>query len=380
MLLSEKYFGLSERITSWKEISDFESALAEKAAHDADYRKLYANYYESLNPEYYLKGKVMAHKLFNQVKPKLNGIDFETIYTDMVYCLHKFGFSFEDYYAFQLYYKNEKGKSQYISDKLRYYYCDILNAPGLKEIMNNKYLCYSTYKHFYKREILLINSTTTLQDFKSFIQKYPKFIYKPLSEHSGHGIEIIDSGSIDIIKWFFEISKNHSGVVEELILQGKELSRLNPSSVNTCRVITFRIDKTVDIFLVCLRMSQGGNIVDNTGAGGIIVDVDCDTGIVKGEGFDFAFNRYLYHPLSKTILPGFQLPEWDNAKKLITDMALHVNGTTLVGWDIAYSNKGWVMVEANENSAWTGEQLCHGMGLKNELFSFMDKYFNNNNS
>lgn len=71
------------------------------------------------------------------------------------------------------------------------------------------------------------------------------------------------------------------------------------------------------------------------------------------------------------------MPEWGEALSLIKAMATKVKGTTLIAWDIAYSDKGWLMVEANENGDWSIIQSNKQEGKKAELHSYMDRYFKN---
>ena len=59
----------------------------------------------------------------------------------------------------------------------------------------------------------------------------------------------------------------------------------------------------------------------------------------------------------------------------IRQMATYIKGTTLIAWDIAFSTKGWVMVEANENGDWCLIQSNKKIGLKQQLFGYMDEFF-----
>jgi len=56
-------------------------------------------------------------------------------------------------------------------------------------------------------------------------------------------------------------------------------------------------------------------------------------------------------------------------------MAVNVEGATLISWDIAYSDKGWLMIEANDNGDWSIIQSNKKIGKKSELYSYMDEYF-----
>lgn len=123
-------------------------------------------------------------------------------------------------------------------------------------------------------------------------------------------------------------------------------------------------------------MGVGDSITDNAGAGGIFASIDIESGIIKTDAKNYNNYHYLFHPSTGTKIIGFQLPHWDEARELITDMALNQLGTTLISWDIAFSYKGWCMVEANDNGDWSLIQANSEVGRKDELYSLMDRYFN----
>lgn len=320
-------------------------------------------------------GHLVARKLFDIHIRDFEGEDFDQIYEDMVYCLHRYGLSFDDYCVFQLHRKSESQREEYVSDKLRYYYCDLLNEPEIEGLMTDKYRCYQAYKQFYKRDIVAIKSPDDKATFLEFIKRHPNFMYKPLGDHSGHGISIINSESMDINSWFDEMIANSPGIAEELLIQGEEMNRMNSSALNTCRIMTFTIGDEVKIIAAVLRMGVGEAITDNAGQGGIYASIDPRTGIIQSDARNYANNHYLQHPTTGTTIPGFHLPKWEDALDLIKLMATHRKGTTLIGWDIAYTDKGWVMVEANDNGAWQIVQSNLDNGKKKELYALMDRYF-----
>ena len=99
--------------------------------------------------------------------------------------------------------------------------------------------------------------------------------------------------------------------------------------------------------------------------------VETDARNYRGDIFEF-------HPDTNLKFKGYHLPEWSSARSFINDMALNQEGATLISWDIAYSSKGWLMVEANDNGDWSIIQSNMREGKKKLLYSLMDKYFNSN--
>ena len=376
-MYKKKYFGLSPRIARWKLDTAIENWLALKAENSVFFKFLYLTYYAIFDRKYYLKGREMAYTAIkNHIIVNEWNLTTDEIVDDMIYCLHRYGISFQDYIAFDFPRKSPFARNEYISDKLRYYYCDILNKEDIEALMTDKYTCYETYKQFYKRELIGCYNISDLDEFVKFCNKHSAFIYKPLGSHSGRGIEIVNTNVLFTPAEFFN-QKIETGpfVVEELIQQGAEMAQLHPASINTLRVVTFRNGDQVDILLALLRIGVGNSVVDNGGAGSVMANVDIELGVVDTKGVNFAGAKYILHPDTKVSILGYQIPQWVEAKDFVTQLAKHIEGTTFISWDIAYCESGWCLVEANDCGAMAGEQMTLKRGLKKELFVLMDKYF-----
>lgn len=115
--------------------------------------------------------------------------------------------------------------------------------------------------------------------------------------------------------------------------------------------------------------------MDNAGSGGIYASVDPKYGFVQTDAINYKGEHFNLHPDTNIQIVGYKFPKWNEAVSMIYDMAMNIKGTTLVSWDIAYSDKGWVMVEANDNGDWSIIQSNQKIGKKAELFSYMDEYF-----
>lgn len=113
----------------------------------------------------------------------------------------------------------------------------------------------------------------------------------------------------------------------------------------------------------------------NAGAGGIYASVDIKEGIVNSIARDNAGNQHLRHPDSKVVIPGFCIPKWTDALSLVRKMALTVPGATVISWDLAYSNKGWLMVEGNDVGDPYLLQAPLQKPIKENLLSLIDDYY-----
>lgn len=63
-------------------------------------------------------------------------------------------------------------------------------------------------------------------------------------------------------------------VIQEALKQHDTLSKLNPSSVNTCRVLSMLNNEEVKIYSTIIRMGIGESKVDNASSGGITCGIN----------------------------------------------------------------------------------------------------------
>lgn len=374
-MYSDKYFGLSPRIARWKIDTPFENWLSKEADKSEFWKRMYVAYYKIFDNEYYHGGIRLAKEAISLHKDELSQYDEKYVLHDMIYCLHRWGISFQDYFIYSFIDKKSVYRESFVSDKLRYYYCDILNDSNILPLMTDKYACYQKYERFFKRDVLGCYTEADKKSFSLFTENHERFIFKPLEGHSGHGIKIVSVKDINVCDFFMDMISKGAFVVEELIVQGKETALVHPQSVNSLRVMTFVLGENVHIIGVTWRIGVGGATMDNAGSGGIYASVDPKYGFVQTDAINYKGEHFNLHPDTNIQIVGYKFPKWNEAVSMIYDMAMNIKGTTLVSWDIAYSDKGWVMVEANDNGDWSIIQSNQKIGKKAELFSYMDEYF-----
>src|SRR5690606_36587604 len=119
----------------------------------------------------------------------------------------------------------------------------------------------------------------------------------------------------------------------------------NPSSVNSLRVITVLCeDGSVKVIGACLRMGNGEKYADNFHHGGISALVDVKTGIVTTPGSNGKSEKFILHPKTGKKIIGFEIPHWDKVIETINVVAKQIPTVRHVGWDIAISKDGHVVI------------------------------------
>lgn len=145
---------------------------------------------------------------------------------------------------------------------------------------------------------------------------------------------------------------NHSYVLQQVVEQHPELSRLNPSALNTMRIDTFRAPGSpAEILSAFLRVGGKGNCVDNVSAGGVLVGIHLDSGKLKEKALNFlhgsqTFGTFKANPANGILFDGFLVPLFDEVKQTVTQAAGWIP-PALVGWDVAVGPSGPLLIEAN---------------------------------
>jgi hypothetical protein len=137
---------------------------------------------------------------------------------------------------------------------------------------------------------------------------------------------------------------------QEAIVQHPDLCRLNPGCVNTIRIDTLKLrNGAPEILSALIRIGMGKSVVDNIAAGGIFVGIDLESGCLKERGFrnlQTGGKFYLAHPETKTVFGGFKVPFLGEVKRLALRAADMVPAG-LLGWDVAVSTEGPLLIEGN---------------------------------
>lgn len=299
----------------------------------------------------------------------------EVVIDDMVKFNQYYGFEFEEYLYYQFHEKNKKERLRFVAEWEHSGYSYQLNNRRNNNLFDDKWNTYNHFKQYFLRKVLLCENENSRTEFDLFIKENNSFIVKPLNSSCGRGIQIIDqsSSSEDSTDLWGKLVSEYGGrfIIEDLIRQVPEMAKFNPSSVNTVRVPTIRMDDEILIIHPCMRMGKYGNCVDNASAGGIICAVDVDTGRLFTAADEHG-NVFETHPDSNERIIGFQIPRWEEAKAFVLKLASVVPDNRYTGWDIALTNEGWKLVEANRRGQFIW-QIATKVGFRSEIDNILKK-------
>ena len=184
-------------------------------------------------------------------------------------------------------------------------------------------------------------------------------VCKPIEDWGGRGIfrMRINNGNINIDNKEIEINdlkdlfSNSKYIIQEHIVQHEKMSRLNQHSVNTIRLVTCFDNHIIQTFSAGVRIGLEGKITDNWHAGGILVRLNVETGLLDKYGFthpEHGGKKYERHPETGVKFDGYEIPYCQKAIELATKLHKYFYNTHSIGWDIAITKEGPIIVEANQ--------------------------------
>ncbi len=210
------------------------------------------------------------------------------------------------------------------------------------------------------------------EDLKAYLQsrKGRKTILKKVSGECGDGVYLLEWVQDDpyvnhektTVDEFAERISESEYIVQDFVKQHEALNRINPSCVNTIRYVTI-IDrnKKAKTFAHFLRVGAGGKINDNRATGGFAVNISED-GVLADIGLGHK-SSVRVHPDTGFCFAGCRIPFWPEVRELAEKAHEQLPDIKSIGWDIAITPTGPVLIEGNDNWELSGPQDMEG-GLK----------------
>lgn len=132
-------------------------------------------------------------------------------------------------------------------------------------------------------------------------------------------------------------------VCQRMIKQHAELSRINPTSVNTVRIMTLVFQGQVHVLSRVLRMGVNGSRVDNASQGGIVCGIKPD-GQLKNEAYNTYGKRFPIHPQG-LVFESVKIPNFNECTELVMNLAKRFSSLSrLISWDLAIDEFGHPML------------------------------------
>ena len=202
--------------------------------------------------------------------------------------------------------------------------------------------------------------------------KLDRFFAKPVGELCGAGTLLVTvrggkhfdgSNPVDLK----ELVSKTNYLFQPIIENHAELKVFNPSSLNTLRIVSCRTRSgKLELWDPgMLRMGRANAEVDNFAKGGIGVGID-ENGKLKRFGYahdkNWSYTKMEEHPDSHLTFLGKDIPFYRESVDLVLKAHKLFPSFQTVGWDVAVTPDGPLLLEGNHNWDMEMLQIVHHKG------------------
>ncbi len=292
------------------------------------------------------------------------------LFFDMVYSMFAYGIGYLDYMTFGFAFIKKDKRRTFMTMDDNIQMCRRMNMQEASHVFEDKLVFSKTFKDYMGREYANLNDG--FEKFEEFCKGKNSFFAKQPVSFGGLGVKKVTLEGQDLQKIYDDLVSNKMFLCEETITQHEEMNKLCDRSVNTIRVCTLVSDSgKPHLIYALLRIGSGKNDVDNVTSGGMYTLLSRDGEITHPAFCDKTVSYYNEHPNNGFSFKGFEVPYFKEAVDLCYKAALVEKRIRYVGWDIAITPNGPVLVEGNSLPGYDMPQnhIFHddGCGIK-EVF------------
>ena len=285
-------------------------------------------------------------KKYIKIISKETGKSRYFIEIDFLFNFIKYGCGYTDYFRCEYYNLTKEQKKTYVTVKSFYKLIKYFNKEEFKHFLRNKADFNEMFKEFLHREYIIINENS-FDSFQKFIANKNVIFAKVVDGFGGHGITKVYLDEYQDKKELFDkLITNKQYLCEEEIVQSEELNKINPNSVSSFRVVTLYKNNKAYVIGNALRVNQGDNSV--VGCSDDVYFSLGEDGRINSNVIDDLGNVYERHPLTNVSFKDVQIDGVKEAFEMCKKAACKLPEIRYIGWDIAFSKNGPVIIEGNE--------------------------------
>jgi len=281
---------------------------------------------------------------------KETGIPHWVLWLDMFLSFLRHIIVPQEYKMYRFYERSRWARAWFLSRCRNDAICALFNPQQYRALFDNKNEFNRYFSEFIRREWLYAPDASD-QQIEDFLRTQEQIIVKPHDASYGIGVHKALYAEVTDMRAFCESARKERSLLEEIVKQHADLGSINPTSVNTIRINTVVDQEGVPhVLCAALRIGRGESIADNLHSGGIGARIDLDSGVLFTLAVGNDLQTHVKHPISGVILPGFQIPHWEAAKEMVLCAAKMIPQTRWIGWDVAITETGPLLIEGNRQS------------------------------
>jgi len=216
----------------------------------------------------------------------------------------------------------------------------------------------------------------TDSDLAPLLAREGRLVLKPMRSGRGEGVAVLAAG--DDGARIVTGDDRRSGPVTDLVAgrddalvtafveQAEYAAAIYPATTNTVRIHTLIDPETgaVELLRACHRFGSRASVpTDNWSQGGYLAPVNVESGEIRPlVALDHPpRSRLDCHPETGERVAGVTVPHWNALRTLVRGAARLHRPAPFVGWDVAVTPSGPVLIEANARPSVVGLQLTAGL-------------------
>lgn len=228
---------------------------------------------------------------------------------------------------------------------------------------------------------IFIDSNSKEIEIEKFLNINSEFVLKNITLEASEGVfvckvneEFIKMNEVSIkVEEFKQKLIGKICIVQKIYYSHRNIRQINSSALNTTRIVTVMKNSKPGYLTGFQSFATGNASTDSWDKGSVYVGIDVENECLKKYGYfnleDKNNSITEKHPDSGIIFKGYEIPYLKDAVDLCikTHNLLYFN--FIIGWDVAITDGGPVMIEANEKPGMNVVQCVDG-GLKAHLNNF----------
>lgn len=301
----------------------------------------------------YLMGRIANMDVKNMfhtidVVHERSGKNRAWIFFDMLHCGIKYGAGYSDYKLAEFYNLNSSQRATYITRGSNNRLVKLLNKKEDYYLVEDKRRFNELFEDLIHRRWLNMD-TASEEQFAEFMGNSSVVIAKPSDATCGKGIEKLKKSDFSSLhEMYIHLKDSDAGLIEDCIVQHEDIAKLYPLSVNTLRIVTVLTEGQAHLIYAFIRIGNDGHFVDNFNSGGMVAPIDIEKGIIQYAAFDKQSRYYNTHPYTGASIAGSAIPFWRESVDLCLKAAKRIPTLGYIGWDVAVTERGPLLIEANQ--------------------------------
>lgn len=322
---------------------------------------------------------------------------FFRVFRDYISLYRTKGLTAEEYYVFEFEKRDSDFRRSFLGLNEQRFYLDYLNPIKYYSLARNKFLAHKILEGtgvrksdlycYYQPEARYVFSKDYACDLKSVLRILKEknvlsCVIKATESSHGDNVWVINSVEYQeqdarLVRFdgtelmLSSVLGQDALIFESVVHQTNQFAAFNESSVNTVRFMTTLwpdgSSKTIAAFI---KIGRLGKCVDNAGGGGNVdACVDIDTGeinyAIQYDGWR-NIKEIDNHPDSGQQINGVIIDNWMAIKEEVERFQQAFPYCKAVGWDIALTEQGPVVIEVNEFWDRTGQYFIR-RGWREEI-------------